>query len=319
MLVPVGAGLRDEDHLVDAGRLVALRSGPRPGPACRSPRAGCRAPAGGAGRRAARRRRVTISRAKPDLGAALRGTPPRCSSGPGGARRTRSSRRARSRRSGRRRSPARSPSASSRWHIIGSTTATLGLTAKPAGTHSSDGDQSRSRRPPTPSPPRARRTRTRARRCPARAASQDRLAPAARDPQRRVGLLLRLRDDVSRRHRDPAAVVAGERLLDEHPRDRVERLLPLGALQLTVDAEPAQLDLRAPLAGPELDPAAGDQVERRDPLGDPRRVVDGGRHLHDPVAEADAARSAGWRRRGTPPGALECEYSSRKWCSTSHT
>ena len=120
---------------------------------------------------------------------------------------------------------------------------------------------------------------------------EDRLAPAARDPERRVGPLLRLRDDVSRRHRDPASLVAGERLLDEHARDRVQGLLPLGPLLLPIDAERSQLHLRASLAGAELDPAAGDQVERRHPLGHPRRVVDGRGSLDDPVAEADAARA----------------------------
>ena len=106
-----------------------------------------------------------------------------------------------------------------------------------------------------------------------------------------MGALLRLRNHVSGRHRDPAPVVAGERLLDEHAGDRVQRLLPLGSLVLPVHAEAAQLHLRASLAGAELDPAAGDQVERRHPLGHARRVVDGRRDLDDPVAEADPARA----------------------------
>ena len=120
---------------------------------------------------------------------------------------------------------------------------------------------------------------------------QDRVPPAAGHPERRVGLLLRLRDDVSGRHRDPAPLVAGERLLHEHAGDRVQRLLPLGSLLLAIDAEPPQLHLRAALAGPELHPATGDQVERRHPLGHPRGVVDGRGGLNDPVSEADAARA----------------------------
>ena len=46
---------------------------------------------------------------------------------------------------------------------------------------------------------------------------------------------------------------------------------------------------------PKLDAPAGDQVERRHPLGHPRGVVDGRRELHDPVAEPDAL---GALRRG---------------------
>ena len=178
--------------------------------------------------------------------------------------------------------------ASSLWHIIGSTTATLGLTVKPAGRQLSEAislvvgvhpllrrlglDEGERQRPQPPL-----------------RGHQDRVAAAARNPQRRVGPLLRLRDDVSRRHRDPAPVVSGERLLHEHAGDRVQGLLPLGSLLLPIDPEPAQLDLRASLAGAELHPAAGDQVEGRHPLGHPSRVVDGRRGLDDPVSEADAA------------------------------
>ena len=117
---------------------------------------------------------------------------------------------------------------------------------------------------------------------------QHRLAPAARHPERGVGLLRGLRDDVTRRHREPATVVARERDLDEHAGDRVERLFPLRALLL--DAEPSQLHLRAALARAELDPSAGEPVERRHPLGDACRMVDRGRQLDDAVPEADALR-----------------------------
>ncbi len=37
------------------------------------------------------------------------------------------------------------------------------------------------------------------------------------------------------------------------------------------------------------------------------------------MAEADVLRALAERRRGTPRARCECEYSSRKWCSTSHT
>ena len=124
----------------------------------------------------------------------------------------------------------------------------------------------------------------------------DRLAcAAARDPQRRVRLLHRLRHDVARRHLEEPAVVAGERLLDEHAGHRVERLVPLLALRRPVDAEAAQLGLRRRLAGAELDPSVGDEVERGDALGDPGRVVEPLRQLHDAVAEPDAARALAGR------------------------
>src|SRR3954454_5036633 len=108
--------------------------------------------------------------------------------------------------------------------------------------------------------------------------------------------LLGLRHHVARRHPDELAVEAGERLLHEHPRDRVEALLPLRALVLALDAEAAELGLRRRLARAELEPPAGDQVERGGALRDPRRVVERGWQLHDPVAEPYAL---GPLRRGS--------------------
>jgi hypothetical protein len=89
----------------------------------------------------------------------------------------------------------------------------------------------------------------------------------------------------------PLPVPAGERLLDVHARDHVERLPPLRALVLAPHAEAAELGRRARLPRAELDPAVADQVEGRDALGDARRVVDAGRDLDDPVAEPDRARA----------------------------
>ena len=103
-------------------------------------------------------------------------------------------------------------------------------------------------------------------------------------------LLLRLRDHIALRHVEICAVVAGEGLLDEHPRDRVQRFFPLRALRVPVDAETAQLHLRAGLTRPELDAPAGHEVERRDPLGHARGVVEPDRQLHDAVSEPDPLR-----------------------------
>ena len=113
---------------------------------------------------------------------------------------------------------------------------------------------------------------------------------------RRMRLLHRLRHDVARRHLEEPPVVAGERLLDEHARDRVERLRPLLVLGLVVDPEPVGLDVAGPLACPEVDATTRDEVERRDPFRHAGRVVHGRRELDDPVPEPDARRAL--RARG---------------------
>jgi hypothetical protein len=124
----------------------------------------------------------------------------------------------------------------------------------------------------------------------------DGLAPRARDPKRRVGLLQRLGDDVALRHGHEPAVDAGERLLDHHPRDGAQRLLPLLALRVAVDAEALQLCAARRLAGAELDPSVRDEVERRDRLSHSRGVLVAGRERQDPEAEADALGALGGRR-----------------------
>ena len=62
----------------------------------------------------------------------------------------------------------------------------------------------------------------------------------------------------------------------------------------------------------------GHEVEHRDPLGGARRVVELRRGEDDAVAEADVLRALAAAARNTS-GAEEWLYSSRKWCSTSHT
>ena len=82
------------------------------------------------------------------------------------------------------------------------------------------------------------------------------------------------------------------------------RVLPHVPLLLAVHEEAAQLGLRARLPGAKLEPAVGDQVERRGALHDARGVVHARRDLDDAVPEADAlgARRGGGqedlRRRG---------------------
>ena len=80
----------------------------------------------------------------------------------------------------------------------------------------------------------------------------------------------------------------------------------------------AELGLGARLPRAELDPAVGHEVEGGDALGHPGRVVEAHGQLDDAVPEPDARVRWLAAARKTS-GADECEYSSRKWCSTSHT
>src|SRR2546423_9605806 len=99
--------------------------------------------------------------------------------------------------------------------------------------------------------------------------------------------LLGLGHHVAGRDVQPLAPMAGERLLAQHAADDLDGLLPLLALVGAGYPETAQLDLRAPFARTEVDPTAGHEVERGDPLGDAGGMVDGRRKLDDAVAEPD--------------------------------
>ena len=96
----------------------------------------------------------------------------------------------------------------------------------------------------------------------------------------------------------PAWPVNGR--LGQAPQRHPQPFLPHGPLVVAVDHEPAQLGLRARLAGAELHPAVGDEVQRGDPLGYPGRVVEGRRRLDDPVAELDPLGALATPRPGTP-------------------
>jgi hypothetical protein len=115
----------------------------------------------------------------------------------------------------------------------------------------------------------------------------DRLELAARDPQRRVGPLARLRDHVAQREVEVLAVVLPT-LLPEHRHEAAHRVLPHRALVSEATVEGVELGDAAALADAELDSAVAEEVERADPLGDARRRV--GRELHDAMAEADVLR-----------------------------
>ena len=69
----------------------------------------------------------------------------------------------------------------------------------------------------------------------------DGLPLAARHPERRVGALVRLGQDVARGHLQPRTVPSCERFLDHHPRGRLDVVQPLVPLGGPVDAEAVQL------------------------------------------------------------------------------
>ena len=132
-----------------------------------------------------------------------------------------------------------------------------------------------------------------------------RLQLRAGDPERRVRLLQRLRHDHAQRDvPDLARVLAGPVL--EHRHDGADRFLEDLALVLHGDAERLELGDRGALAHAELAAPVRQQVERRDPLGDPRRMV--GRHLEDAVPQPDVlgplARRREKRLRGGRVGIL---------------
>ena len=317
VLVAVLAGLDHEDHLVDAGGLVALdelgdlvgradRAAQRAEPLLQQLHAERRL--SGVDDRAREAELVAVRlELVPDVGAARAVLAEDVVVGERVAEEV-----------ARRRCPRSIASASSSWHIIGSTTAKLRVDREAARHALLRGDERRSTRRPTPSPPRARRTRTTARRCPcARPAGSSRGAStrptaagaAAASPWAR-------RCAAASAGALPSTPANGSstniRVTASSASSHCSRLV--GALH----AEAPELGLRGRLAGAEVDPAVGDQVERRDALGDPRRVVEAGGSWTIPWPRRMRFVRCEQAARNTS-GAQECEYSSRKWCSTSQT
>src|SRR6185503_1447272 len=95
--------------------------------------------------------------------------------------------------------------------------------------------------------------------------ARDRLDVRARDPERRVRLLARLRDDVAGREIEELAVEL-DRVLGEARNQHPHRLLPDLTLVAHAPAEWMELDGPLPLAQPQLDAAAGQKIQRGDAL-----------------------------------------------------
>ena len=107
------------------------------------------------------------------------------------------------------------------------------------------------------------------------------------NPHRRVGLLARLRHNVSARERKRLAFVAGIWGHRHHVGDLLPRLDAHVPLLLRRDPEATQLHASGAFPDTEFDPSSGDQVEGGDLLGDPGRVVVVGRGVLDAVPDAD--------------------------------
>ena len=131
----------------------------------------------------------------------------------------------------------------------------------------------------------------------------DGLAVGAGDPQRRMRLLQRLRHHVAARHLEELALEAGIGVHRHHVGALLDALLPHPPLldRIEADIEAAELHQRRALAGAEFDAAVGDEVERGDAFGHPRRMIVFRRHQADAVAEADvlgALRAGGEKDLG---------------------
>ena len=115
----------------------------------------------------------------------------------------------------------------------------------------------------------------------------DRVELRTGDPERRVRPLQRLRDHVAEREVEVVAVVLPA-FVPEHRQAGLDRLLPDDPFVAEAAAEGMEFGDARAFAEAELDPAVRDQVERRNALRDPGRVIR--RQLDDAVAEADVLR-----------------------------
>src|SRR5712671_5211184 len=117
----------------------------------------------------------------------------------------------------------------------------------------------------------------------------DGLAIGAGDPEWRVWLLHWLWHHIAARHLEELALEAGVGVHHHHVGALLDALMPHPPLldRVEADIEAAELHQRRALAGAEFDAAVGDEIERGDALGHPRRVIVFRWHQADAVAETD--------------------------------
>ena len=139
---------------------------------------------------------------------------------------------------------------------------------------------------------------------PALAGGVDRLHARAGDPERRMRLLVGLRQHVAAGHGEELPLEARIGLHGHHVGGLFGRLEPHRLLVVHRHAEAFHLHARRALAGAPVHPAVADEVERGDALGDTGGMVVGRRREHHSVAEADppgvarAGRQEHFRRGG---------------------
>src|SRR3981189_1923411 len=113
-------------------------------------------------------------------------------------------------------------------------------------------------------------------------------------------LLHRLRNDVTQGNIKILAVMLAAAVL-EHREDGADGFFEYFLLGFHVAAERRQLGDRGAFAHAELDTAVAEEIEHRDTLGDPCRMI--GRELENAVAEPDilgALRGRGEKRFPRP-------------------
>src|SRR5439155_1381483 len=129
------------------------------------------------------------------------------------------------------------------------------------------------------------------------------------EPHRRVRPLQRLRQ-----HLDPVAPevfpLVGQAIGGPGAEDDVHRLLEAGGALLWRNPEGPELGAVEASSGSPVHPATGEDVEERDLLGEPERVVEGGERDRRADPEPPRARSIRSRSRSTSPAVATTQATS---------
>ena len=121
----------------------------------------------------------------------------------------------------------------------------------------------------------------------------DRLLVRAGEPDRRVRLLQRLRNDVAGRHREEVALEAGIRRHRHHVGALLRRLGPHQLFLRRIDVETFQFSTGRRGSGAPFGTAGGDEVEHGNPFRHMRGRIIARRREHHPVADMDLPRAPG--------------------------